>query len=82
MQITHSCEIAKGIVLFNGEQVNEYTGQDFVAFINEVYRAQKLNYPKFFKMDGLSKLALVGASMILDQIDAPSDKDIALVFSE
>lgn len=81
MRIIHSCNIFNGMVLLNGAQVFHAHCDDFVSFISEAYRAQKVAYPKFFKMDSLSKLALVGASIILDQIDAPSEKDIALVFA-
>ncbi len=81
MHIIHSCEIANGTVRVNGEQVFESQSQDFVTFISEVYRAQNLMYPKFFKMDTLCKLALVGSSIILDHIESPSEKDIALIFA-
>jgi hypothetical protein len=81
MQIIQSCEIANGTVWVNGRQIYESQGLDFLTFISDVYRVQKLMYPKFFKMDTLCKLALAGSSIILDQIESQAEKDIALVFA-
>ena len=49
----------------NGEEVFTATGEDFSSFAKGAYRHLELNYPKFFKMDKLSKLAFLGAEYLL-----------------
>jgi 3-oxoacyl-[acyl-carrier-protein] synthase-1 len=38
------------------------------AEITEFYRSQQFDYPKFFKMDGLSKLGFLASEMILNPL--------------
>jgi len=40
------------------------TALDFAAFIRNVYKHFEMQYPKFYKMDDLSKLAFVGAELL------------------
>lgn len=47
-------------------------------FLKSVYQYLAPNYPKFHKMDGLSKLAFLAAEMLLENND---EKNIALIFS-
>jgi hypothetical protein len=42
---------------------------DFKAFIKEAYKNYDLQYPKFFKMDSLCKLAVIGAEMVIENAD-------------
>ena len=54
----------------------------FPEFIKNASKTIGLEYPKFFKMDNLSKLAFLGAEAILkDNIDLENENDIALVFA-
>jgi len=49
--------------------------------INELYRSLKLDYPKFFKMDNLSKLGFLASELILKDMEnrfTPRE-DIAMV---
>jgi 3-oxoacyl-[acyl-carrier-protein] synthase-1 len=49
--------------------------------ITELYRSLKIDYPKFFKMDGLSKLGLLASEIILKDSEnrfSPRE-DVALV---
>ena len=40
------------------------------AEISEYYRSMQIDYPKFFKMDGLSKLGIIASEMLLkDEIN-------------
>ena len=81
--ITSYCHIKNhqvslnGIVIFNEEHTH------FSEFIKAIYKAQDTQYPKFFKMDNLSKLAFLAADILLkdQQIDIEKENDIALVFS-
>ena len=66
----------------NGEELYESNAEDFISFSKEVYKHLKIDYPKFFKMDNLSKLAFLGAEILLrNQGLNDSDNDIALVLA-
>ena len=60
-----NCRIEKESIYLNGEEVFTATGEDFSSFAKGAYRHLELNYPKFFKMDKLSKLAFLGAEYLL-----------------
>ncbi|MCV6628932.1 MAG: 3-oxoacyl-ACP synthase [Flavobacteriaceae bacterium] len=70
-------------MLHNGKTVFEAKGEDFNSFIKTSYKHLGLNYAKFFKMDRLSKLAFLGAELLLEAplADAELDDEVALVFS-
>lgn len=66
--ITDYCTIKAGKVVVNGEVV--FTAQakesaDLALFLKRIYKEKTMEYPKFFKMDMLSKLAFIGAEMVL-----------------
>lgn len=70
----------KNAKIFNSEgSVFESSEKDLNPFLKAAYDNLKLEYPKFHKMDGLSKLGIL-ASEIIFRINKPT-KDIALVFS-
>ncbi|GGG35438.1 hypothetical protein GCM10010976_03920 [Bizionia arctica] len=56
---------------------------NFSDFIKAAYKAQNTKYPKFFKMDHLSKLAFIAADVLLKEqnIDIEKENNMALVFS-
>src|SRR5690606_33651566 len=58
-------------------------GSDFSTFIKLAYKRMDTDYPKFFKMDDLSKLGFLAADILLKPMIQDSDisKNIALVFS-
>ncbi len=68
LKITSSC-----IIRFNKVFINDkidyikdnYAG--FPDFVRSVYRNYKINYPKFFKMDNLSKLGFITSELLLKQ---------------
>lgn len=69
-------------IVLNGEELYESNAEDFVFFSKEVYKYLEIDYPKFFKMDNLSKLAFLGAEILLrNQGLNDSDNDIALVLA-
>ena len=55
----------------------------FPEFIKIASKTIGLEYPKFFKMDNLSKLAFIAADVLLknEHINPKEDNDIAIVFS-
>ena len=65
-KITAYCRIRKGTVSCNGSLIYANTEeQDHVQFLNQAYRFFKPEYPKFFKMDPLSKLAFLATHLLL-----------------
>jgi hypothetical protein len=55
---------------------------DEAAFVKNLYRALRCDYPKFFKMDALSKLAFAGTELLLQQrVLSCRPDEVALVFS-
>ncbi|HWZ14953.1 MAG TPA: hypothetical protein VNW95_06910 [Mucilaginibacter sp.] len=63
--ITASCTIGKGIVNKNGIKAFENSNADTPGFLLSLYQHFKLNYPKFYKMDNLSKLCWLASEILL-----------------
>ena len=54
----------------------------FNDFSKKTYHHFEMNYPKFFKMDNLSKLAFIGSELLLNQVfDSENENNIALLFA-
>jgi len=66
--IAHSV-VRSSSILVNGEKDFTSSEQDFKTFIKEAYRNYDLKYPKFFKMDSLCKLAVIGAEIVIENSD-------------
>src|SRR5690554_636695 len=80
--IIHYCNIKNNEVFLDGKKL--YSGQEgdqFLDFIKGVYKNFELNYPKFYKMDPLCKLAIIASSILLDGIDQDIDPDMGLLLS-
>lgn len=68
LSITQSCSIANGCIFNNQELVYEETpGSGAQAFLLNAYKNLLPNYPKFFKMDTLSKLGWLAAEYLLKE---------------
>ncbi|WP_299581763.1 hypothetical protein [Mucilaginibacter sp.] len=63
--ITSSCSISNGTVNKNGSKVYENQGIDLSGFLLSIYQHFHFNYPKFYKMDNLSKLGWLAAEILL-----------------
>ena len=63
--ISAFCTISNGRVIKNGKSVFENPGVDLTSFLLSVYQHFGLNYPKFHKMDNLSKLGWLAAEILL-----------------
>ena len=83
LKIKEYCRISNNRVLLNGQLLFEDLGGDFTTFIKMAYKKMDTNYPKFFKMDDLSKLGFLASDILLKPItqDSEKPKNIALVFS-
>ncbi|MEC4052199.1 3-oxoacyl-ACP synthase [Myroides odoratimimus] len=80
--ISKWCTISDEVVSLNDKVV--FTGEkgDFIAFAKAYYKANEIDYSKFFKMDPLSKLAFIGAEcLLMDEVFEQPTSDIALLFS-
>ena len=80
--ITSYCVIKNNAVFINGENQFQFNEASFSDFIKSAYKNFDINYPKFFKMDNLSKLAFLAAELVLrEKINTGKENDIAIVFS-
>lgn len=62
------CEIRNGKLVING--IESYVSDSANnTFFKELYDFSGMNYPKFFKMDSQSKLALLTSVFLLENID-------------
>lgn len=76
------CKIQNNQILLNGEVVFSTEATVFSDFSKKVYQHLEMAYPKFFKMDNLSKLAFLGAELLLKtENDALKENNTALVFA-
>lgn len=76
--IESSVLIQNNKVILDGKELFTSDSEDFSTFSKEAYKHFGTDYPKFFKMDNLSKLAFLGAEILLKN---QSDNDIALVLA-
>lgn len=66
LQISKYCTIANGEIRINDELVFSDKKRDsFKEFAIEAYKNSYITYPKFFKMDNLSKLGFLTSELIL-----------------
>lgn len=77
-QISRHCRMDTQGVYLNGEQIPVEASTDFASFSKSLYYSLGTAYPKFFKMDNLSKLAWLGAELLLKE---EQTTDIAIVLS-
>lgn len=80
--ISGYCTIEPGRISLNGKPYFEMANTDFPDFAKEAYRHMGTDYPKFFKMDNLSKLAFLAGELILKDIALQGqENNIALLFA-
>lgn len=69
-------------IVLNGTSVFKIDPTNFADFSKQAYRNFDIQYPKFFKMDALSKLAFLGAELLLSPITSSEEENnIALVLA-
>ncbi len=78
MKKTKTCVIENSEIIIDGKVIFENKSDSFNEFAKSGYKNFDLNYPKFHKMDDLSKLAFLASEMILKDED---NQNIALVFA-
>ncbi len=72
------CHVRNGSVLLNGKTIFESAASDWKTFSKTAYRQLDMDHSKFFKMDTLSKLAMIASEPLLR---SEPEKNIALVLS-
>ena len=82
LHITSWVVLSHNIALHNGSAFFKKEDADELTFLKELYRKLECDYPKFFKMDNLCKLAFIATELLLNNglPDYKSD-EVALVFS-
>jgi hypothetical protein len=85
MLITHFCAVNPPVLLFDGSIVYEQPSTESADFLKSAYRSLNIRYPKFFKMDNLSKLAFLSTEILLKDLDItslyPSEKIGMILFN-
>lgn len=80
--IKSQCTIQKNEIILNEQIIFDSEPSTFSEFSKQAYKKFEINYPKFFKMDNLSKLAFLGAEILLkNEIKPEKENNIALVFA-
>lgn len=72
------CHVKNGEVSVNGKTVYKTSETDFKVVMKTAYKKLIVDYPKFFKMDNLSKLGFLAAHVLLEN---EKEKNIALILS-
>ncbi|MDN3723339.1 3-oxoacyl-ACP synthase [Aequorivita sp. SDUM287046] len=81
-RIKSFCHLKNQSLTVNGQSVFDDASEDFQTFIKNAYKFLKTDYPKFFKMDSLSKLAFLAADVLLKRENLNEEENnIALIFS-
>jgi len=83
-QIISSCVIEQGTVFKNGSMLFENKGADLAEFLLSIYQHFQLNYPKFYKMDNLTKLGWLASEVLLKdsyQKDQYQPEEVGLVLT-
>ncbi|KGO91308.1 hypothetical protein [Flavobacterium subsaxonicum] len=79
--ISAYCSIQSGQIMLNGEEYFSAEGADFADFAKQAYKHGETDYPKFFKMDGLSKLSFLASDLLLKGRQPDGENNTALLFA-
>jgi len=75
------CTIENNKIVWNGDTIFESESSGFADFFKKAYQHFEIGYPKFFKMDSLSKLAFLAAELLLKNENSETENNIALLFA-
>ena len=68
LHILQAAKLQEDGLWLNGEKVWEgHTAEDFLFFFKGLYKALELSYPKFYKMDNLSKFGFLAVEALLSK---------------
>lgn len=77
--ISKHCKIANNKIFVNGKIVFENENLSFQVFIKNAYKQFVNNYPKFFKMDNLSKLGIITVELLSSEFKNIDGKGIGVL---
>ncbi|MBI5542114.1 MAG: 3-oxoacyl-ACP synthase [Bacteroidia bacterium] len=80
--ISKFCKIINNKIFVNGEIVfKSESSLTFSEFIKEAYKSKEMVYPKFFKMDNLSKLGIIATEFLADELKSEnvSGEEIGII---
>jgi len=75
------CTIENNKIVLDGKTVFDPEVAGFADFSKKAYQHFDMGYPKFFKMDNLSKLAFLGAELLLKNQNSNEENNTALLFA-
>ncbi len=62
------------------KKLEDQEGQEHHSLLTSLYKQMIGNYPKFYKMDGLSRLGFVASEILLNVEKGETDKERAIIF--
>lgn len=62
------------------KELGEQDGKEHHSLLTTLYKQMIGNYPKFYKMDGLSRLGFVASEILLNAEKGETDKERAIIF--
>jgi beta-ketoacyl synthase domain protein len=62
------------------KELGEQEGKEHHSLLTSLYKQMIGNYPKFYKMDGLSRLGFVASEILLNAEKGETDKERAIIF--
>ncbi len=65
MYITSYCHIRQQILAYNGKVIYKNNQGNLESFLTEAFQLLKMSYPKFYKMDRLSKLGFLASELLM-----------------
>lgn len=77
--ISKYCIIQDNKIYVNDDLAFSAVDGSFSSFIKAAFKAQEIDYPKFYKMDNLSKLAFLAAEVLLKEEEKKAN--IGLILS-
>lgn len=84
---THTIRITPEEVILNQrklwegkKELGEQEGKEHHSLLTSLYKQMIGNYPKFYKMDGLSRLGLVASEILLNAEKGETDEERAIIF--
>lgn len=78
-RISTHCIIQDNQITRDGEVVYVDKGLSFGDFTKSAYKNLQIDYPKFYKMDNLSKLGFIAAEIVLNGVE--DKENIALILA-
>ncbi len=82
MKLKAACSINSKEVIVNSKQILTFDSNE-TDWKKNIYKYLELDYPKFHKMDALSKMAICGFKLIESEIDITkyNEEEISLLFA-